>query len=113
MKNNLEMVGKASFIVGLLLAVVAGVIPAVAGYAYTVLILVALGVIVGFLNIAERNVLKLLVAIIALIAVGSATVSVIPAIATYLGAILQNFVAFVGAAGFVVAIKAVLEVSNK
>lgn len=113
MKNNLEMVGKASFMVGLLLAVVAGVIPAVASYAYTLLILVVLGILVGFLNIAEKNVSKLLLAIVALIAVGSATVNAIPAINTYLGAILQNFVAFVGAAGLVVAIKAILEVSKK
>lgn len=113
MKNNLETVGKFSFIIGLLLAIVAGLVPSVAGYAYTALIIVVLGLLVGFLNIVEKNVSKLLLAIVALIAVGSATINVIPAVNIYLGAVLQYFVAFVGAAGFVVAIKAILEVSKK
>lgn len=113
MKNNLETVGKFSFIIGLLLAIVAGLVPSVAGYAYTALVIVVLGLVVGFLNIAEKNVVKLLVAITALMAVGTATVSVIPAVNVYLGSVLQYFVAFVGAAGFVVAVKAILEVSKK
>ncbi|HJX50660.1 MAG TPA: hypothetical protein VJ438_04305 [Candidatus Nanoarchaeia archaeon] len=111
--NNLEMAGKVSFIVGLLLAILAGVIPAVAGFAYTALILVLLGLVVGFLNITEKNVLTLLVAIIALVTVGNATLNVIPGVSTYLTAMLQYFLAFVGAAGLVVAVKAIITVSKK
>jgi hypothetical protein len=74
---------------------------------------VILGLVVGFLNVAEKNVVKLLVAIIALLAVGTATVNVIPALDVYLVNILQNFVAFVGAAGLVVAVKAVVETTKK
>lgn len=113
MKNNTEMLGKVAFVVGLILAIVAGLIPSIAAYAYTALILVVLGLIVGFLNIAEKNVVKLLVAIIALIAVGTATVSVIPALDVYLIGILTNFLAFVGAAGLVIAVKAILETTKK
>ncbi len=112
-KNDMEMVGKASFIIGIILAVVAGLVPAVAGFAYIGLTLVVLGLLVGFLNITSGNVVKLLVAIIALMNVGAVTIAVIPAINTYLLAVLQNFVAFVGAAGFVVALKAILEVTKK
>jgi hypothetical protein len=111
--NNLVMVGKVSFLIGLILALVAGVVPAVADFAYTGLILVVLGLLVGFLNIAEKDIVKLLVAIIALVAVGTATVTVIPYVNLYLASMLQFFVAFVGAAGFVVALKAVLEVTKK
>ena len=109
-KNNLDMVGKWAFIIGLALAILAGLLD-VAGV-YTVpqlaLILVILGLIVGFLNIAEKDTVKLLVAIIALMAVGNAALATIPAVNTYLIAILQNFVAFVGAAGLVVAVKVAL-----
>ena len=112
-KNNIEMVGKVSFFVGLILAVVAGLVPSVAGYAYTGLILVVLGLLVGFLNVAEQNVVKLLVALIALVGVGVATLTVIPALNTYLINVLQYFVAFVGAAAFVVALKAILQVIRK
>lgn len=113
MKDNMEMVGKVAFIVGLLLVVVAGLVASVAAYAYTALIIVVLGLVVGFLNVAEKNVVKLLVAIVALMAVGAAAVSVIPALDVYLGAILNNFLVFVGAAGLVVAVKAIVEVIKK
>ena len=109
----MEMVGKVAFIVGLLLAIVAGIIPSVAGFAYTALILVILGLVVGFLNVAEKNVVKLLVAIVALGVVGAAALSVIPALDVYLVAILNNFLVFVGAAGLVVAVKAVVETTKK
>ncbi len=112
-KNNMEMVGKVSFMIGVLLAVIAGLVPSVAGFAYTGLILVALGLIVGFLNVAEENVVKLLVALIALVAVGTATLNVIPTLSVYLVNVLQYFVAFVGAAAFVVALKAILQVTKK
>ncbi len=112
-KMDTEMIGKASFIIGILLAVLAGVIPAVAGFAYTALILVILGILVGLLNVTEKNVMKLLLAIVALVTVGVAALEVIPALDVYLVAILNNFLAFVGAAGLVVALKAILETTKK
>lgn len=111
-KNNAVMIGKAALLIGLILAVVAGVIQETYEIPYTILILVVLGLIVGFINIAEKNVATLLLAIVALTVVGNATLNVIPAINTYLIAILTNFLAFVGAAGFVVALKAILQVSK-
>jgi len=108
-----ELIGKWAFLIGLIIAVIAGLIEGVYTIPYLALILVILGVIVGFLNIHEKNVIKLLVAIIALMGVGSMTVLAIPAVNIYLNAILKNFVAFVGAAGLVVAIKAVLETTKK
>jgi len=108
-----EVIGKWAFIVGLILAVIAGLIEGAYTVPYLALVLVVLGVIVGFLNIHEKNVIKLLVALIVLIGVGSTTVLVIPAIGTYLDAILKNFIAFVGATALVVSIKAILETGKK
>jgi hypothetical protein len=107
-KDNKAMVGKYAYIIGLLLAIVAGLVAAVAGYAYTPLILVILGLVVGFLNVADKNVTVLLLSLLALTLVGNATLNVIPAVNTYLIAMLGNIVLFAGAAAFVVAIKAVL-----
>ena len=105
--NNLGVAGKWAFIIGLALAIIAGVIPTT--IPNLALILVVLGLIVGFLNIAEKDTVKLLVAIIALMAVGAITIAEIPAIDTYLGAILSNILILAGAAGLIVAVKAIYE----
>ena len=107
-KDNKAQFGKIAFVVGLLLAVIAGVVPQVQAYAYTALILVVLGLVVGFINVAEKNVLSLLIAIIALVMIGNAALGVNPISLKYLVPILNNFVAFVGAAGLVVALKVAL-----
>jgi hypothetical protein len=107
-KDNKAMIGKYAYIIGLLLAIVAGLVAAVQAYAYTPLILVVLGLIVGFLNVADKNVVTLLLSLLALAMVGNATLNVIPAVNMYLIAILGNIVLFAGAAAFVIAIKAVL-----
>ena len=111
--NNLGMVGKWAFVIGLALVVIAGLIQDIYTIPSLALILVVLGLVVGFLNIAEKDTVKLLVAIIALMAVGSFTIAVIPAITGYLEAILQNIVIFSGAAGLVVAIKAIVETTKR
>lgn len=107
-KDNTAMVGRYAYLIGLILAIVAGLVGAVAGFAYTALILVILGLIVGFLNVAEKDIVPLLLGLLALALVGNATLNVIPAVNAYLIAVLQNIVLFAGAAAFVVAIKAVL-----
>ncbi len=111
-KNNVAMIGKWAFIIGIILALVAAVIPSIANYAYTPLIIVLLGLIVGFLNIVKKDVTTLLLGIIALTIVGGATVAVIPGVNTYLETMLENFVAFVGAAAFIVALKAIFQTSK-
>jgi hypothetical protein len=119
--NNMAMVGKVAFFVGLILAVVAGLSGTVADYAYTPFILVVLGLVVGFLNVAEKDVMKLLVALLTLIAVSvlavNASMGVIGSLELvfrgYLTPVLQHFVAFMGAVALVVALKAVIETTKK
>ena len=111
--NNLGLVGKWAFIIGLALAIIAGLIQGVYIIPSLMLILVILGLIVGFLNISERNTVKLLVAIIALMMVGGVTLSAIPTINMYLEAILANILIFASGAGLVVAIKAIVETTKK
>ena len=111
--NSLAIIGKWAFIIGLVLAIIAGLIEGVYTIPSLTLILVILGLIVGFLNITEKDTVKLLVAIIALTLVGGLTISVIPTINIYLAAILKNILIFASAAGLVVAIKAIIESTKK
>lgn len=111
--NNLEIIGKWAFIIGLILAIIAGLIQGIYEIPSLMLILVILGLIVGFLNISEKNTIKLLVAIIALMGIGGLTISVIPVINTYLEAMLTNILVFASGAGLVIAIKAIIETTRK
>jgi hypothetical protein len=111
--NSLQLIGRWAFIIGLVLAIIAGLIQDIYTIPSLTLILVILGVIIGFLNIEEKDTVKLLVAIIALMGVGGLTLSVIPTISSYLEAILTNIVIFASGAGLIVAIKAIIEVTKK
>ncbi len=104
---NLVTIGHWALIGGLILAVLAGfaVIPQLT------LILFVLGLIVGFLNVTETESTSFLVAVIALLLIGVAGLQfgeVTPVIAS----ILNNFIAFVAAAGLVVAVKQIVAVAK-
>ncbi len=104
-------VGKWSFLAGLVLAVAAGFfdIP------YALTILAVIGLIVGFINIKQKKSQEYLVAVIALLIIGSATIQAFSALDSLYGlytSILTNMIAFVAASGIVVAIKEVLVVNK-
>jgi hypothetical protein len=109
-----ELIGKWAFVIGLVIAVIGGLIT---GYAITfALVLFVLGLIVGFLNVSEKDSSKFLIATIALLTGGIASISALSmfgASIDYVIAMLGNFVAFVSAAALVVAIKAIFETSKK
>lgn len=108
---DLGQLGHWSFIGGVLLAIVAGLLGAT--YADTVaMILVVLGVVVGFLNISEKEVSSFLIAAIALLLTGAAGLETLPAIGSYLGPILTNIATFVAPAVVIVALKAVYELGK-
>jgi len=111
--NNVKLIGKWAFIIGLALAIIAGLLQGIYEIPSLMLILVVLGLIVGFLNIAEKDTVKLLIAIVALMGVGGLTISVIPIIDTYLQAMLTNILIFASGAGLVIAIKAVIETTKR
>ena len=97
-------VGHWAFIIGVLLAVLAGLVPALQVPTVT-WILVVLGLIVGFLNITARETTEFLVAVVTLMLVGSA--GALPTLGGVVLGILANLVAFVAPAGLIVALKAV------
>ncbi len=109
-KLKSKFVGKWAFLAGLVIAVIASF---VSGFAATMAVaLFVLGLIVGFLNISEKDSNKFLLAAIAMLTGGIASLSAISmlgAVTTYLSSAIGNFVAFVSAAALVVAVKVIFE----
>lgn len=113
---SLDMIGKWSFLVGLVIAILAAFVTVVSS-PVLLLILFILGLLVGFLNITKKNSSTFLLGVITLLLLGAGSLSALSAlsvtISSYLGSALGNFIAFVGAAGLVVSIKAVFETSKR
>lgn len=103
MKPDLKIIGYWAFIGGLIVAVLAGFVEVPA----LPLVLFVLGLIVGFLNITEKESTPFLVAVIALLLVGVSGLQ-LGKLTAITVPILENFIAFVAAAGLVVAIKQVI-----
>lgn len=114
-----QKVGGWAFILGVVIAIIAGLASTFAALysGYVLLVLVVLGLIVGFLNIKDKEVVNFLIAAIALMAVGTANlVSInmaIPMLGTLVQGIVQNVAAFVAPAALVVALKEVYNIANK
>ncbi len=103
-------IGHWAFIIGILLAIIAGLVPAWQTPTIT-WVLVIIGLIVGLLNIQAKETTEFLVATIALMIVGSA--GAIPALGVIVLSILANIVAIVAPAALIVALKAVYALANK
>ena len=104
LKNiNLTRVGRWAFLGGIILAILAGFV----AVPYLAVLLFVLGLVVGFLNIKEKESTRFLVAVITLLLVGVASLE-FGKLTPVLTLVLTSFIAFVSAAGLVVAIKQVL-----
>ena len=98
------LVGFWAFIVGLIISVIAGLV--LPGNGLVVLILVILGIVIGFLNITPKETQALLLAAIALIVVGNAFGSLtLLNIDKYIGGILFYITVFVSPAAVIAAVK--------
>lgn len=108
---DMAKAGEWAFIACVIIAVIAGI--ATPGNATAVLALVALGIIVGLLNISEKETMPFLVASIALIVAGTAGFSSIPEIGPMVANIVGNIAVFVAPAAVIVALKAVWSMAKK
>ncbi len=97
-------VGRWAFVIGLLIAVLVGMAIRVPGSGPVLFIL---GLLVGLLNVPEKESTPFLVAVIALLAIGVAGLQLTD-LTALVSDVLTQFIAFVSAAGLVVAIKQVL-----
>ncbi len=115
-----ESVGKWAFILGVVIAVIAGIVGgwAVAYAPWILLVLVILGLVVGFLNISVKEFNDFLLAAIALILVGTIAQltsidTIIPLLGSVIQAIVNNIAAFVAPAALIVSLKAVYNLASK
>lgn len=97
----MQLVGKWAFIVGLVVALVAGFGLSPGWFAW---VLAALGLVVGFLNISASEVEHFLIAAIGLM-LSATAVNTLPYIGGPITRIATNLVAFIGAAVLVVALR--------
>ena len=104
--------GKWAFIIGVILALIAGFITA----SWPAVVLAILGLIVGLMNVTLKEEIPYLVAVIALLLIGTAGISALPAfggLTKTAELMVANFIVFVGASGLVVAIKTILVMGQK
>ena len=104
--------GEWAFIIGILVAVVIGLFSSTLSgdlKGWLILLLVVLGLIVGFLNVTERESTPFLIAAAALLITGTAgnTLAIIPTVGDYLSGIVQAIAVFVAPAAIVVALKSI------
>lgn len=110
---EIAKIGEWAFLAGVILALLVGLFQAEAATGAVAAILVALGIIVGFLNIAEKETTAYLVATIALLVAGSTGFAVLPLVGDTVAAMLKNIVLFVAPAAVIVALKTVVTLGKK
>jgi hypothetical protein len=114
---KINKIGELAFLVGVILAILVGLFlgsPSSVSYPmYMAVILVLLGIVVGLLNITQKETTAFLVAVIALLAAGSGGLGILPAVGSYLDAMLVNIALFVAPAAIIVALKTVVTLAKK
>ena len=105
---NTVMIGKWSFIIGLVVAVLAGLFfqPA-----WAIWVLAVLGVFVGYLNVTAEDTRGFLLAAIAL-TLSATALNAIPIVGTAFSLVLPFVVAFVAGATVVVALKELFQTAR-
>ena len=114
-KMKMEKVGELAFLAVVVIAVLAGLLSATS--AWVTVLLVVLGLVVGLLNVSEKETTPFLIASIALIAAGTATFSTIDTVITGFGSVidnvLNNIATFVVPAAVLVSLKAVYALASR
>jgi len=117
-----QQIGSYAFLIGVAVAIIAGVLygagqTGMLGQAagWIPLILVVLGIVVGFLNIKDKETDKFLIASLALLAVPATGLwlNQIPMVGVYLLGIVGNVAVFVAPAALIVALKAIYALASE
>lgn len=111
--NMWPKVGAWAFVIGLVIAVVAALLGSTDSN--TILVLGALGIVVGLLNVTDREVVEFLVATVAFMLAAQSlgnVLAAIPGVGVYLPAMLGNVVVVVAPAAAIVALRALYDVGR-
>jgi ATP synthase protein I len=101
-------IGKYAFIIGLVLAFLAGLFLQAA---WAMWVLVVLGIVVGFLNVKKEETRSFLLAAIGLM-LAATSVQVLPFVGDLITQIMSNLVVFIAPAVLVVALKSLFETAK-
>lgn len=111
--NTMTMLGSWSFLIGVLLAIILGLVregstmqPGMAT------LLVVLGILVGLFNVTEQEVQRYLFANVSLIIIASMSVSVVEASLPWFGNILEALMIMFVPSTIIVALKSVFELAK-
>ena len=113
-----QRVGAWAFLLGVIVAIIAGIVAvaAIATSPWVTLLLVVLGLIVGFLNVGDKQITGFLIAAIALMVLGGANLSALDSVILGLGALVSSIIAniavFVAPAALVVALREVVNIAK-
>src|SRR3989338_3037872 len=111
-----------AFLVGVAIAIIVGALSAAgqasmlgAAAAWVPLVLIILGIVVGFLNVKDKETDKFLIASLALLAVPATGLwlNQIPMVGVYLLGIVGNVAVFVAPAALIVALKAIYALASE
>jgi hypothetical protein len=111
MKMNMEKIGEWLFLIGVIIAILAGVVSPSSETVAAVLVI--LGLVVGFLNITEKEATNFLIAVIALILTGSVSFVVLGEVGKVLSNIMGYISIFVAPAALIVSLKAIYQLASK
>lgn len=109
MKKPWGMIGYILFFLGLVIAVICGLV--FPENAMVALALVVIGLIIGFIHLWAKDINKLLLATIALLAMTAAFAPItLLGIGKMVGSVLVNFAALMAPVALIAAVKALIEV---
>ncbi len=104
---KIQSIGAIAFLTGLIFCILLALVPL--HTTIITVILLVLGLIVGFLNIRDKDTTQFLLASIALIATSATPVGDLPIVGTFLQAVVYNFASFVGPVALVVSIYVIIK----
>lgn len=105
--------GHWAFILGVVLAIILGLFPTLTETGTASVILVILGIIIGLLNVPEKETQTFLIAAIALMVGGAGGLDQLPSVGSWLGPILTNVVTIVAPAAVILGVKTVYDLAKK
>lgn len=115
--SSLAKIGSWAFILGVIIAVVAGVLQAQSGSQSPMLIslLIVLGLVVGFLNVTGKETTSFLIATVSLVIVtsmGGDVTGKVANVGPYISGVLGSIMTFVVPATIIVALKSVYALAS-
>ncbi len=109
---SIQKIGGFAFLLGILISIAFALIPGLDATNWVPFVLLILGIIVGLLNIEDKDIQLFLIASIVLIATSATPLNTLPVVGSILNRLIINFVTFVSPAALIVSIVAIIKVAN-